>query len=254
MITVRRGVANSLLDGGEFFFDDRLDAGARAQDVEIVGDFHGELVELGLDLVAAKRGQALQAKIENGLGLLGGKFCRAGGRHAVARIVDQRDHGGDVLRRPVALHQLLARLVGVLGGTDQFDHLVDIGDRDGETDQYVGTIARLAEQMLGAPVDHLLAERQEQRQEILQVHHQRPAVVERDHVGAERRLQCGEAIKLVEHYVRNGVAPHFDHDAETVAVGFIAQRRNAFESSCRAPVRRCARRGAPCSPDREFRK
>ena len=87
----------------------------------------------------------------------------------MARIVDQRDHGGDVARRPVALHQLLARLVGVLGGADQLDHLVDIGDRDGEPDQHMGAVARLAEEMLGAPIDNLLAERQEQREQVLQV-------------------------------------------------------------------------------------
>ena len=63
-----------VLDRGELVLDDRLDAGARAQDVEIVGDLVGELVELGLDLVAAERGQPLQAQIENGLGLLGRKL------------------------------------------------------------------------------------------------------------------------------------------------------------------------------------
>ena len=127
------------------------------------------------------------------------------------------------------VHQRLARLVGVLGGADELDHLVDIGDRDGETDQDVGAIARLVEQMFGAPVDHLLAEGDEQRQQVLQVHHQRPAVVERHHVGAERRLQRGEAVELVEHHVGHRVAAHFDHHAIAVAVGFVAQRRNAFE-------------------------
>ena len=152
----RRG--ELVLDGGELVLDDGLDAGARAQDVEIIGDFGGELVELGLDLVAAERGEPLQPQIEDRLGLLGRQLCGACRRNAVARIVDQRDHGGDVVRRPVALHQLLARLVGVLGGADQPDHFVDIGDRDGEPDQDMGAVARLAEKVLGAPVDHLLAE------------------------------------------------------------------------------------------------
>ena len=127
------------------------------------------------------------------------------------------------------VHQLLARLVGVLGAADELDHLVDIGDRDGEADQDVGAIARLAEQILGAPVDHFLAERDEQRQQVLQVHHQRPAAVERHHVGAERRLQRGEAVELVEHHVRHRVAPQLDHDAVAVAVGFVAQRGNALD-------------------------
>ena len=65
----RRG--ELVLDREQLVLDDRLDAGARAQDVEIIGDLSGELVELGLDLVAAERGQPLQAQVENGLGLLG---------------------------------------------------------------------------------------------------------------------------------------------------------------------------------------
>ena len=67
------------------------------------------------------------------------------------------------------------------------------------------------------------------RQQVLQVHHQRPAAVERHHVGAERGLQRGEAVELVEHHVGHGVAAHFDHHAVAVAVGFVAQRRDAFD-------------------------
>ena len=134
------------------------------------------------------------------------------------RIVDQRDHGGDVARRPVALHQLLARLVGVLGGADQLDHFVDVGDGDGETDENMSAVACLVEQILGAPVHHFFAERDERGQQILQVHHQRPAAVERHHVGPERRLQRREAVELVEHNVRHGVATHFDYDAIAIPV------------------------------------
>ena len=124
---------------------------------------------------------------------------------------------------------MFARLVGVLRAADQLDHLVDIGDGDGETDQHVGAIARLAEEVLGAPVHHLLAEGDEGADKILEVHHQRPAAVERHHVGAERGLQRGEAVELVEHHVRHRIAPQLDHDAVAVAVGFIAQRRDSFD-------------------------
>ena len=66
---MRRGVANRS-SPPQLVLDDRLDARARAQDVEIVGDLGGELVELACDLVAAERGEALQAQVEDGLGLL----------------------------------------------------------------------------------------------------------------------------------------------------------------------------------------
>ena len=191
-MTVRRGVANSSFTAVELVLDDRLDARARAQDVEIVGDLVGELVELGLDLVAAERGEPLQPQIEDRLGLLGGELGGAFGATPVARIVDQR--------RPCAATSCagqsraiscLARLVGVLGGADELDHLVDIGDRDGEADQDMGAVARLAEQELGAPRDHLLAEGDEGGEQVLQVHHQRAAAVERHHVGAEATICSG---------------------------------------------------------------
>ena len=69
----------------QLFLDDRLHACARAQDVEIVGDFHRELVELFRNLLAAERGQPLQAQIENGLGLLERQPRGAVGGHPVAR-------------------------------------------------------------------------------------------------------------------------------------------------------------------------
>ena len=80
----------------KFFLDDRLHARARAQDVEIVGDFDRELVELFGNLLAAERGQPLQAQFENGLGLLQRQPRGAVGRHPVPGIVDQRDHRLDV--------------------------------------------------------------------------------------------------------------------------------------------------------------
>ena len=48
-------------------------------------------------------------------------------------------------------------------------------------------------------------------------------------LAAEGALQRGETIKLVEDDVGDGVALELDHDAKTVAVGFVAQRRNALD-------------------------
>ena len=187
-ITVRRGVANSVLHRGELVLDDGLDAGARAQDVEIVGDLGGELVELVRDLVAAERGQALQAQIEDGLGLLvrQPRRCRRSTTRWRGSSISAISGAMSFAGQSRAIKRF-ARLVGVLRGADQPDHLVDIGDRDGEADQDMGAVARLVEQELGAPRDHLFAEVDEGRQQVLQVHHLRPAAVERHHVGAEGR-------------------------------------------------------------------
>ena len=93
----------------------------------------------------------------------------------------------------------------------------------------MGAVARLAEQMLGAPGDHLLAEGDEQGEQVLQVHHQRTAAVERHHVGAEGRLQRRVAVELVEHDVGHGVALELDHDAIALAVELVAQRGDAVD-------------------------
>ncbi len=87
----------------------------------------------------------------------------------------------------------------------------------------------LVSRMLGAPRHHLLAEVEEGDQHVLQRQHLRPAAVQRDHVGAEARLQRGEAPKLVEHDVGDRVALDLDDDAHAVAVGFVAQIGDALD-------------------------
>ena len=129
----------------------------------------------------------------------------------------------------MARHQLLARRVRVGRGADQADHLVDIGDRDGEAAQDVGALARLVEQELGAPADDLLAELDKGADQVLEVEHLRTAAVERHHVGAERGLQGRVAVELVEHDVGHGVALQLDDDAHAVAVGFVAKVGDALE-------------------------
>ena len=47
------------LHGGQFALDDGLHASARTQDIQIIGDLDGELVEFLGDFLAAKRSQAL---------------------------------------------------------------------------------------------------------------------------------------------------------------------------------------------------
>ena len=91
--------------------------------------------------------------------------------------------------RPDPAHQSLARRRRVGGGADQPDHLVDIGDRDGEADLDMGAVARLVELELGAPADDFLAEIDEGLQAVDQVQAFGPAAVQRDHVDAEGVLQ-----------------------------------------------------------------
>ena len=101
----------------------------------------GQLLELVGDLLDAERGQPLQAQLEDGAGLGLGEEVGAVLLHPVRGVVDQRDVGRDVGGRPGAGHQPLARLGRVGGGADGRDHLVDVGDGDGEAAEDVGALA-----------------------------------------------------------------------------------------------------------------
>ena len=221
----REGVAHF----DEFVLDDRHDPRARAQDLEIVRDLAGELLQLVADLVAAERRKALQAQVENGAGLRLREAIGAVLVDLVARIVDERDQRRDVVRRPIAAHQRLARRVRIRRRADEADDLVDIGDRDRKAAQHVGALARLVEQELGAAGDDLLAEIDEGPDQVLQRQQFRPAAVQRHHVGAEARLQRRIAVELVQHHVRHRVALDLDDDAHALAVGFVAQVRDALD-------------------------
>ncbi len=217
-------------DFRQLVLDDAHDAGARAQDVEVVGDLVGQPLQLVADLVAAERGQALQPQVEDGAGLGLGQAVGAVLAEPMARIVDQCDQRRDVLGRPVAGHQGLAGRVRIRRGPDQPDHLVDVGDRDGETAQDVGPLARLVQEELGAAGDDLLAEVDEGLDQVLEVQKLGPAAVERHHVAAEARLQRRVAVELVQNHVGDGVALQLDHDAHAVTVGFVAEIRDAFDA------------------------
>ena len=217
------------LDGVELVLDDGDDAGARAQDGEIVGDLAAELRQLIADLVAAERGQALEPEVEDGAGLILGQAIRPFRRDLVARVGDKLDQGDHVLCRPILGHQSLARRSWVGRLADQRNDLVDIGDGDGEADEDMGAIARLAQQELGTAADHLLAEIGEGADHVLEVELLGPASDQRHDVGAEGRLQRREAVELVQHHVGHGVALQLDDHAHAVAARLVANIGDAFD-------------------------
>ncbi len=210
--------------------DDAEQAHARLQDVEIVGDLGGELVQGFRDLLAAERGEALQAQLEDAAGLRFGEPVLAVLVERVARVGDEQDQRRHVLGGPGPAHQRLARRRRVGRGPDETDHLVDVGHGDGEADLQVGGVARLGEPELGAAGDDLLAEVDEGHQDVAQVHQLRSAAVQRDHVAAERGLHGGEAPKLVQHHVGDSIALQLDDDAHALAVGLVAQVGDALDA------------------------
>ncbi len=191
--------------------------------------FAADLGHFGLDLFALQAGQALQAQVQDAARLLFGQADGAVFGDDVAGFVDQRQQRADIGGRPVAAHQRDAGGGGVGAGADQADDLVDVGDRDGQADQVVRAVARLAQVEARAPEDDLLAEPDEALQRLAQAHLLRLAVVQRQHVDAEAGLQLGEAEQLVQHHFRRGVALQLHDDAHAGAVALVAHLADALD-------------------------
>ena len=87
----------------------RVELDPVAEDLEQSGDRGGELAQLAGDLVAAERGQAVQAELEDGADLGVGQAVAVAARPRLDRL-DQRDIGRDLGDRPFAREQGGARL------------------------------------------------------------------------------------------------------------------------------------------------
>jgi hypothetical protein len=152
--------------GDQFGLDDFLDTDPRAKDLEEILDLLADLVEFVTDFVTPKRGQAGKPQFQDGARLFFRQIVGAVLVDTVARIVDQPDQRLDIHRRPAPGHQLLARGRRIGRIADQCNDFVDIGNRDGEADQHMGPFARLAQEVLGPPRDHVFAERDERLEHV----------------------------------------------------------------------------------------
>ena len=226
---MRRGVPNSVLMAvsSSLMIDD--DAGARAQDVEIVADLGAERLELIADLVAAERGQPLQAKIEDGAGLLLRQAIRPRGRDLVARIGDQLDERDDVLGRPVTRHQLLPRRAG--SGAARISLMISsiLATAMARPTRICARSRALRSRNLVRRPTTSSRNVGEGADQVFEVELLGLAADQRHHVAAERALQRGEAVQLVQHDIGHGVALKLDHHAHALAIGFVADVGDALD-------------------------
>ena len=209
--------------------DDGHDGLPRRQQGEVAGDRVSQGAGFAEDFVAPQAGEARQGQGQDRPRLLIRQPDQVLVDHQGARVGDQLDKRQHVARRPVLGDQPLARLRRVLGRADDVDELIDVGDRDRQADQDVAPVAGLREFELGPPDHHLLAEIHEGGDHVAQAHLQRPPTVQCQHVHAERGLQRGVAVELIEDHVGGGVALHLDDDAHALPVAFVAQVGNAFD-------------------------
>ncbi len=181
-------------------------------------------------------GQAVQAEVENGLGLdrrqvvlavnqavLRLQLVRAAG--VLTGALQHRQH---VAGRPGLGDQFLARLGGARRCLDQLDDRVDVGQRYSEAFQRVAALAGLAQQVHRAPGDHFTPVPNEGLNDLLQVEHPWLAIDKRHHIDAKHRLQLGLRVQVVQHHIADFAATQLDNHAQAVLVGLVAQLGNAF--------------------------
>ncbi len=217
-----------LLHLQHFIADDADQARSTGKNIEIIENFFAKVLKLVADFILAKRRQALQTQIKNRAGLRFRQAISAILSDHIFRIINQSDQWRNCLCLPVAGHQLGARRRRIGRPADQGNHLVDIGNGNGEADQHMRPLPRLAEQIFRPPGDDLLAEIKEGFKKLLDVQQFRLTPVEGKHVDAEGGLQRSKAVKLVQHHFRHGLALDFDDDAHAMPVGLIAQIAHAL--------------------------
>ena len=224
-------------DRFQLLADHQLETVRVREDLQVIGYLTQLFIVLVEQLFMLKAGQAVQAQIENRLGLgrrqkvlaivqsiLGLQLVRAAG--VVARALQ---HGGHFPGRPGAGNQPLFRLGGTGGRLDQLDDRVDIGQRYRQAFQQMAALAGLAQQVNRAPGHHLAAVADKGFQDLLQVQQLGLAVDQSHHIDAEYRLQLGLGVEVVEDHVADLAAAQFDHHPHTVLVGLIAQLGNALD-------------------------
>jgi hypothetical protein len=183
---------------GQLFLDHGVDAGGIAEDRAQLRDALLQVVELRLDLVPREFRQPGEAEVEDRLRLDLGEVEGA--------------------------HEPLARRIGIGGGANQRNNLVQPVERLEVALEDVRSLLGLAKLVLRparddiALVVEVVPDQLEQRQ--------RPgsAVDERDGVVTERRLQRGQLEELVQRNLRDGLALELDVDAHALLVGVVLQR------------------------------
>ncbi len=119
-------------------------------------------------------------------------------------------------------HQLLLRILAVVGAPDDLDDGVDVVQRDAEAFEDVGAFLSLLQFELRAAGDDFLAVRDVAVDHLPDVHLARPAVVDGQHDHAESVFELRVLVEIVDHDLRDGVAFEFDDDADAFLVGLVA--------------------------------
>ena len=195
VISVRRSSPKRSAISSQLLADDRVDARLVAEDLAQLADPLDLVVVLGLDRVGLERGELRQAQVED------------------RRRLD--------LGQREARDELVARVLAVARGADELDDRVEVVERDEQALEHVDAALEHAQLVLRAAHDDLALVLDVVLDDLAQRQRPRHVLDERDHVHAERRLQRGVLVELVEDDLGDLVALERDDDAHPAALGGV---------------------------------
>ena len=197
-------VAELVADGDELILQDALDLLGIGQQFLIIRDLLFQLPVFFFQLFPVESLQLNETHVADGLGLDVGEA--------------------------EALHQVL--LCVVVAGTNDADDLVDVVLCEQQALQQMCPLFRLFQIIAGSADDQVLLEGQIFVQNVPQRQNLRLGLVldQGQHVDGEAGLQRRLGKEAVQDHLGIGVALEFDDDAHAVAVGLIAQVRDAIQA------------------------
>ena len=196
-------VAVLVSDHMELVLDDTQDLLLVGKEVLVVGNHLVELLDLGHELVTRKTGKPAEPHLEDCLAL-------------------------DIVDLEALVHAPLCLCI-IPRGADDVDDLVDVVDRDQKAFEDMDTLLRLVEVILRAPCHDVDPVLDVVVNHLTQRQRPRHAVHEGDINDTEVRLELGVLVEVVEHDLRHRTVLEVDDDAHALAVGLIAQVRDAFD-------------------------
>ena len=239
------GLAKLGFHRGQLVANDGGNARRRGQNVQQVCNDRHHILVLGHDLVLFQAGQALQAHLQNLLGLRVRQAVQAVLPHAEfplqpfgavvvsvhsaaigARAGQHLAHHGAV---PAARHQ---RALGHRRGgriADDGNEIVNVGQRHCQAFKHMAAVARLAQFKHRAARDDLTSVLQKDADQRFQIAQAGLAVDQRHHVHAKSVLQLRLLVQVVEHHFGHFTTLEFDHQAHARLVGLVLNVADAFE-------------------------
>src|SRR5580658_2000156 len=232
-------VSVSFEDFAQLGDDDGLQLLFAREDFRELGDALADLGEFLKDLIDGELREAVELQLEDGVDLdvtEAEPFARAcrGDGVLLGVELDAANRGflaADQDANRLVFEEFVQVLPGIRAAgrsADDFDHVIDVVERDAVAEQDVLALAGLAQLVLRAPADHVDAVFEEQVKQLQQAKLARLAGDDGEQDHAKRFLHLRHLEKLVEDDFRLFVALHFDDDAHTVAIAFIADVRYAL--------------------------